>query len=84
MEGSGHPNFTNPFEYDKSLQGKSFSKRIGARTPPNLRALLMMRTTINSDDGKTLPGASVPFEQRAEATWTKRRGGRGAREAAVG
>ena len=28
-----------------------------------------------SDDGKTLSGASVPFEQRAEATWTKRRGG---------
>ena len=37
-----------------------------------------------SDDGKTLSGASVPFEQRAEATWTKRRGGRGAGEAAVG
>ena len=36
------------------------------------------------DDDKTLPGASVPFEQRAEAAWTKRRGGRGAREAAVG
>ena len=37
-----------------------------------------------SDDGKTLSGASVPFEQRAEATWTKRRGGRRAREAAMG
>ena len=37
-----------------------------------------------SDDDKTLSGASVPFEQRAEATWTKRRGGRGTREAAVG
>ena len=36
------------------------------------------------DDGKTLSGASVSFEQRAEATWTKRRRGRGAREAAVG
>ena len=35
LEGSGHPNFTNPFEYYKSLQGKSFSKRIGALTPPN-------------------------------------------------
>ena len=46
VEGSGHPNFTNPFEYDKSLQGKSFSKRIGARTPPNLRALLMIITTM--------------------------------------
>ena len=22
LEGSGHTNFTNPFEYDKSLQGK--------------------------------------------------------------
>ena len=37
-----------------------------------------------NDDDKTLPGASVPFEQRAEATWTKRRGGRGTRKAAVG
>ena len=37
-----------------------------------------------NDDDKTLPGASVPFEQRAEATWTKRRRGRGTREAAVG
>ena len=27
LEGSGHPNFTNPFEY--ALQGKSFPKRIG-------------------------------------------------------
>ena len=36
------------------------------------------------DNRKTLSGASVPFEQRAEATWTKRRGGRGAGEAAVG
>ena len=38
----------------------------------------------NDDDGKTLSGASVSFEQHAEATWTKRRGGRGAGEAAVG
>ena len=46
--------------------------------------LMITTTTINSDDDKTLSGASVPFEQRAEATWTKRRGGRGAREAAMG
>ena len=36
-EGSGHPKFMNPFEYDKSFLGKSFPKRIGTLTPPNPR-----------------------------------------------
>ena len=35
LEGSGHPNFMNPIEYDKSLPGKSFSKRIRTLTAPN-------------------------------------------------
>ena len=35
MEGSGHPNFMNPFVYGKSLLGKSFPKRIGTLTLPN-------------------------------------------------
>ena len=35
LEGSGHPNFMNPFEYGKLLKGKSFLKRIGTLTPPN-------------------------------------------------
>ena len=35
LEGSGHPKFMNPFEYDKSLLGKSFPKGIGTLTPPN-------------------------------------------------
>ena len=39
LEGSGHPKFMNPFEYDKSLKDKSFSKRIGALTPPNPKIL---------------------------------------------
>ena len=34
LEGSGHPNFMNPFVYDKSLLGKSFPKRIGALALP--------------------------------------------------
>ena len=35
LEGSGHPNFMNPFEYGKSFLGKSFPKKIGTLTPPN-------------------------------------------------
>ena len=35
LEGSGHPNFMNPFEYGQSFIGKSFPKRIGTLTPPN-------------------------------------------------
>ena len=35
LEGSGHPNFMNPFVYGKSLLGKSFPKRIGTLTLPN-------------------------------------------------
>ena len=35
LEGFGHPNLMNPFEYGKSLPGKSFPKRIGTLTPPN-------------------------------------------------
>ena len=32
LGGSGHPNFMNPFEYDKQLPDKSFPKRIGTLT----------------------------------------------------
>ena len=28
LEGSGHPNFTNPFEYDKSLKVSHFQKEL--------------------------------------------------------
>ena len=35
LEGSRHLNFMNPFEYGKSLIGKSFPKRFGTLTPPN-------------------------------------------------
>ena len=35
LEGSGHPNFMNPFEYGKSLPYKSFPKWIGTVTPTN-------------------------------------------------
>ena len=35
LEGSGHPNFMNPFVYGISLLGKSFPKRIGTLTLPD-------------------------------------------------
>ena len=61
LEGFGHPNLMNPFEYGKSLPGKSFPKRIGTLTPPNPKIFRRGSLDIRVSQKNKSPNFGMPL-----------------------